>query len=68
VIFDCRICKANATLVVLSGTMNVLEVRDMEGNMVYDWTGGGGESRYLCQECFDGLARDIYIKGAEVIV
>ena len=48
--------------------MNVLEVRDMEGNMLYDWTGGGGINHYLCGECFDGLAKDIYRKGAEVLV
>lgn len=67
-IYDCRICKAKATLVIISGTMEVLEVRDMQGNIVHDWTGGGGENRYLCQGCFDGLAKDIYRKGAEIIV
>ena len=60
--------EAQATLAVISGTMNVLEVRDMEGNIIHDWTGGGGENRYLCGECFDGLAKDIYRKGAEIIV
>ena len=40
----------------------------MEGNIIYDWTGGGGENHYLCEECFDGLAKDIYRKGAEVLV
>ena len=66
VIFDCQICKKNTA--IQSGDLKVLEVRDMEGNIVYDWTGGGGINHYLCEECFDGLAKDIYRKGAEVLV
>ena len=68
VIFDCKICKKNATLQIQSGDLKVLEVRDMEGNIIYDWTGGAGINHYLCEECFDGLAKDIYRKGAEVLV
>lgn len=67
-IFDCQICKKKATLQIQSGNLNVLEVKDLDGNMIYDWTGGGGVSHYLCGECFDGLAKDIYRKGAEVLV
>ena len=67
-IFDCKICKKNAQITVQAGNLKVLEVRDMKGNIIYDWTGGGGENHYLCEECFDGLAKDIYRKGAEVLV
>ena len=67
-IYDCQICKKNATIQIQSGNMNVLEVRDLYGNIIYDWTGGGGVNHYLCGECFDGLAKDIYRKGAEVLV
>lgn len=67
-IYDCQICKKNATIQIQSGNMNVLEVRDLDGNIIYDWTGGGGVNHYLCGECFDGLAKDIYRKGAEVLV
>jgi len=68
VIYDCQICKKDATLQIQSGDLKVLEVRDMEGNMVYDWTGGAGVNNYLCGDCFDGLAKDIYRKGAKVLV
>lgn len=67
-IYDCQICKKDATLQIQSGDLKVLEVRDMEGNMVYDWTGGAGVNNYLCGDCFDGLAKDIYRKGAKVLV
>lgn len=67
-IYDCQICKKIATFTIQSGDLNVLEVRDMDGNLIYDWTGGGGENHYLCAECFDGLAKDIYRKGAKVLV
>lgn len=67
-IFDCQICKKPAQIIVQSGDLKILEVRDMEGNIIYDWTGGAGINHYLCEECFDGLKKEIYRKGAEVLV
>ena len=67
-IYDCQICKKNATLQIQSGDLKILEVKDMEGNMVHDWTGGAGVNHYLCGDCFNGLAKEIYRKGAEILV
>lgn len=68
-IFDCKICTKTATIMVQTGTLNLLEVRDLKvpSKLIYDWTGGGGINHYFCQECFDGIAKDIWKKGGEYV-
>tara|TARA_R100000951_G_scaffold70782_1_gene59668 strand:- start:1014 stop:1241 length:228 start_codon:yes stop_codon:yes gene_type:complete len=67
VIYDCKICKKEATIMVQTGTLKLLEIRDISGEMMYDWTGGGGLNHYLCDSCFDGLHRDLWNKGGVVL-
>ena len=52
---------------VQTGTLKLLEIRDISGEMLYDWTGGGGLNHYLCDSCFDGLHRDLWNKGGVVL-
>lgn len=65
--YDCKICDKNATIMVQTGNINILEVRDINGGLIYDWSGGGGINHYLCDECLDGLQKELWKKGGAIL-